>query len=209
MDSFCYDFLIGLDLIKAFQLCQTKNLEIIQKIRGRYYKVDSFQINDTLSINFIELQADLNHLDLEKSQTLKHLIHNFNHAFTKNKFDVEKVVDHEVSLKLTEHKYISRKLYRFNIVDQKEIENQISKLLEAGLIEESTPPFAAPVILVYKKQTDSTRLKNRLYIDYTMLNKVIISENQPFPLIEDLIVKARDSKWFSLLDISSVFWSVP
>ncbi|KAK7584083.1 hypothetical protein V9T40_005046 [Parthenolecanium corni] len=209
LDSFCHDFLIGLDLIKAFQLCQNEDLEILQKVHRRYHKIDSFKVDDNLSLNFLELQADLSHLDLEKSQILENLIHNFNHAFAKNKYDVGTVVDHVASLKLTEHKYIYRKPYRCNIIDQKEIENQISKLIEAGLIEESTSPFAAPVTLAYKKQSDGTRLKNRLCIDYTMLNKIIVPESQPFPLIEDMIVKARDCKWFSVLDINMAFWSIP
>ncbi len=51
--------------------------------------------------------------------------------------------------------------------------------------------------------------KNRLCIDYTALNKLIILENQPFPHIEDLIVKERDYNWYSVLDINSAFWSIP
>jgi len=44
---------------------------------------------------------------------------------------------------------------------------------------------------------------------YTALNKYLVPESQPFPLIEDLIVKARECQWFSVLDINSAFWSIP
>lgn len=51
--------------------------------------------------------------------------------------------------------------------------------------------------------------KDRLCIDYTALNKIVVPESQPFPLIEDLIIRARDCQWFSVLDINMAFWSVP
>ncbi|CAI6362171.1 unnamed protein product [Macrosiphum euphorbiae] len=37
----------------------------------------------------------------------------------------------------------------------------------------------------------------------------IIDITQPFPLIEDIMVKAGDCTWFSAFDINSAFWSIP
>ncbi len=110
---------------------------------------------------------------------------------------------------MIENRFIYRKPYKCNILDQAEIESQINKLLEAGLIEESTSPFAAPVTLVKKKHADGSSKKDRLCIDYSHLNKIVVPESQPYPLIEDLLVKARDCLWFSVLDINSAFWSIP
>ncbi|XP_050523377.1 dynein regulatory complex subunit 7-like [Daktulosphaira vitifoliae] len=112
----------------------------------------------------------------------------------------------EAQIKLTEDKYISKKPYRCSIPDQKEIESQITNLLKAGLIEETNSPFAAPVTLVYKKE-DGCR--SRLCIDFRELNKLVVSEPQPFPRIEDIMVKARECTWFSAFDINSAFWSIP
>ncbi len=42
-----------------------------------------------------------------------------------------------------------------------------------------------------------------LRIDFTGLNKLIVPESRPFPPIEDLIVKTRDRRWLSALDINS------
>lgn len=53
----------------------------------------------------------------------------------------------------------------------KEIEHQISKLLENNLIEESYSPFAAPVTLAFKKE-DGRR--SRLCIDFRKLNKIVV-----------------------------------
>ena len=205
---FNHDFLIGLDLILLYRLNQNHKLEIFQ----------SNSLDETLTmsksstsgiINSLELQADLGHLRSKKRYFLQRLINRFNHAFAKNKFDVGMVNDHEAYVKLSEHKFIYRKPYKCSLVDQKEIESQISALLKAGLIEESTSPFAAPVTLAVKKQGDGSVKKNRLCIDYSALNQIVIPESQPFPLIGDLIAKARDCQWYSVLDINSAFWSVP
>ena len=32
---------------------------------------------------------------------------------------------------------------------------------------------------------------------------------QPFPLIDDIIMKTRNCKYFTTLDINSAFWSIP
>ncbi len=208
-EEFDHKFLIGLDLIKAFYLCQDENLKIFQNFKPKYSKRQLCQLKNPVYVNFLEMLADLNHLDLKKRSQLDCIIREFNAVFARNKFDVGQVTDYQACVKLAEHKYVYRKPYRCNILDQKEIESQISKLLEAGLIEESTSPFAAPVTLAFKKYADGSKKKDRLCIDYSALSKIIIPENQPFPLIEDLIVKARDCRWFSVLDINSAFWSVP
>lgn len=46
-------------------------------------------------------------------------------------------------------------------------------------------------------------------VDYRDLNKAIIPENIPFPLIDDIMVKTRGCLWFSALDINAAFHSIP
>lgn len=82
----------------------------------------------------------------------------------------------------------------------------MAKLLEKNLIEESYSPFAAPVTLAYKRDEGK---KNRLCIDFRDLNKNIVPQAQPFPLIDDLIIKTRNCKYFTTLDINFAFWSIP
>jgi len=46
-------------------------------------------------------------------------------------------------------------------------------------------------------------------IDFRDLNKNIVPQAQPFPLIDDIIIRARNCKYFTTLDINSAFWSIP
>ncbi len=217
-NDFPHEMLIGLDLIKDFKLCQDENLEIFQKNLNKVEKDELKKtdlLNEEFKVNFNEFiktnnfESNLNHLDDKKKFRISFLIDKYKNIFAKDKFDIGSVKGHEACIKLIEHKYVSRKPYRCNLVDQKEIESQVSRLLAAGLIEESTSPFAAPVTLAYKKDEFGNSNKNRLCIDFTELNKLIVPESQPFPLIDDLIVKTRDCIWFSGFDINSAFWSIP
>ncbi len=208
-NNFDHEFLIGLDLISKFRLCQNENLKITQKLYSKGNRRSDLFPCESITVNSVELEADLPHLDSIRLKKVSSAIRDFNRAFAIDKYDVGHVLSPEATVKLTEHKYIYRKPYRCNVIDQEEIESQVNKLLKAGLIEESSSPFAAPVTLAYKRQSDGTTKKNRLCIDYTALNKIIVPESQPFPLTEDLITKARDCNWYSLLDINSAFWSIP
>ncbi|KAL3278506.1 hypothetical protein HHI36_023976 [Cryptolaemus montrouzieri] len=75
---------------------------------------------------------------------------------------------YEARIDLTIDKYCCKRPYRCTINDKKEIEEQISKRLERGLIEESYSPFAAPVTLAFKKYENK---KSRPCIDFRELVK--------------------------------------
>ncbi|XP_018393521.1 PREDICTED: uncharacterized protein LOC108772486 [Cyphomyrmex costatus] len=114
--------------------------------------------------------------------------------------------EYEARIDLIIDQYCSKRPYRCSIEDKMEIEEQITKLLRKNLIEESYSPFAAPVTLAFKKDENK---KSRLCIDFRDLNKNIIPQAQPFPIIDDLIIKTRNCKYFTTLDINSAFWSIP
>jgi len=60
--------------------------------------------------------------------------------------------------------------------------------------------------MVFKKEEGK---RSRFCIDYKELNKIVVSESQPFPRIDDLTLSARNCKFFTKLDINSAFWSIP
>lgn len=211
-DNFSYDILLGLDVIKKFNLIQSDDLKIFQRINNNKVEVitnrtEVFpQLELDRRVNIMEIGERIKHLDKIKLEQLKTLIEENSENFAKDKYDVGKVKNTDAHVKLTENKYISKKPYRCSIPDQNEIENQIGKLLKKGLIEESRSPFGAPVTLAFKKEDGK---RTRLCIDYRDINKILVPESQPFPRIEDIIVKTRNCSWYSVLDISSAFWSIP
>lgn len=210
------DFLIGLDIIKKFKLIQDENLQISQKKEINIEKkintldkneeIKEFKVNFNEHVNGDEFTMDLDHLDKIKKTQIEKLIEKYDTVFAKNKYDVGTVTDYEARIDLLVDKYCSKRPYRCTIEDKKKIENQVAKLLENKLIEESYSPFAAPVTLAFKRDENK---RSRLCIDFRELNKIIIPQAQPFPLIDDLITKTRNCKYFTTLDINSAFWSIP
>lgn len=215
--QFSYDILLGLDAIKKFKLVQNENLDVYQKVgEGRFEKISKIcektvrnkeresNLNDYVQVS--ELGTNLSYLAPENRKKVIALMRTYESVFARDKFDVGLIEKHEAEIRLTEYRYVSKKPYRCSIPDQKEIDTQIGKLLAAGLIEESSSPFGAPVTLAFKKEDDR---KTRLCIDFRELNKLVVPEAQPFPRIEDIMVKAGNCKWFSTFDINSAFWSIP
>lgn len=220
-EDFKYDFLIGLDIIKQFELTQNEKLEVRQKVEEipKQEKVEkkdnpNEETNNTrpCSINFNEhvkesdFKINMGNLDTQQKTEINQLIDKYNSIFARDKYDVGTVREYEARIDLLVDKYCSKRPYRCSIEDKKEIEEQVAKLLGKNLIEESYSPFAAPVTLAFKKEDNK---KTRLCIDFRDLNKIVVPQAQPFPLIEDLTTKTRNSKYFSTLDINSAFWSIP
>ncbi|CAF1493696.1 unnamed protein product [Adineta steineri] len=81
----------------------------------------------------------------------------------------------------------------------------MQEFLTAGLITESHSPYAAPAILV-KKKDDSYRF----VVDYKRLNLVTIKDASPLPNIEDTLRKlGQGYSHFSKLDLKSGFYQIP
>lgn len=74
----------------------------------------------------------------------------------------------------------------------------IAQLLELGLIEESTNPFSAPVLLVEKK--DGTL---RMVVDYRRLNSATVKNSAPLPRVDETLDELAGAKYFTSLDLHS------
>ena len=84
--------------------------------------------------------------------TLDKILADKRRVFASSKFDVGLMKNYEAHISLVVNKFISRKPYKCSYEDEKEIEKQIRELEKSELIEESSSPFASPVLLVFKKE---------------------------------------------------------
>src|SRR6185369_7928272 len=83
------------------------------------------------------------------------------------------------------------------------IEEEIQRMLLEGLIERSTGPWAAPVVLVRKKNG-----KLRFCVDYRELNSITVKDAYPLPRIDDMLDSFGKAQWFTSLDLASGYWQV-
>ena len=219
--DFDNDMILGLDTIKKFGLTHDGNLnikklkenikdnqnkEIIKKEEETEKLIQEYEVNFNEGIDTNRFAIDTEHLDSDQREEITALINKYKQNFAKDKYDVGKVKNHEAFIDLQTEKYCYKRPYRCSTRDRIEIEKQIAELLKHNLIEESYSPFGAPVTLAFKKDEGE---RSRLCIDFTDLNKIIVPQAQPFPLIEDLMTETIDCKYFTTLDINSAFWSIP
>lgn len=83
------------------------------------------------------------------------------------------------------------------------IQTQVDEMLEAGVIEPPTSPWASPVVLIKKKDGSW-----RFCVDYRKLNSITIKDVYPLPRIEDALSRLEGSFLFSIMDMQSGYWQV-
>ncbi|WVZ52451.1 hypothetical protein U9M48_003506 [Paspalum notatum var. saurae] len=84
-------------------------------------------------------------------------------------------------------------------IEQEEVKKNIDELLAKGYIRPSSSPWAFPVFLVEKKDTN----EKRMCVDYRALNEVTIKNKCPLPCIDDLFDQLQGACAFSKIDLRS------
>ncbi|XP_070057068.1 uncharacterized protein [Nicotiana tomentosiformis] len=95
-------------------------------------------------------------------------------------------------------KLISIPPYRMAPAKLKELKVQLKDLLDKRFIRPSVSPWGAPVLFVRKK--DGSLL---MCIGYYQLNKVIIKNKYPLPIIDDLFDQLQGAQCYSKIDLRS------
>lgn len=112
--------------------------------------------------------------------------------------------DHRIPL-LPGSQPINQRGYKVPYVQKTEIERQVKEMLHNGIIQESTSPFAAPIILVKKKDGSW-----RMCIDYRKLNDITVKNKYPIPIIDELLNELRGHhallSWISGQAITKLGW---
>ena len=76
-------------------------------------------------------------------------------------------------------------------------------MLDRGVIQPSSSPWASPVVLGKKKDSSL-----RFCVEYRKLNAVTRKDAYVLPQIDDTLDALVGSKRFSALDLASGYWQV-
>ncbi|GJQ73012.1 hypothetical protein Trydic_g1648 [Trypoxylus dichotomus] len=92
---------------------------------------------------------------------------------------------------------------RLPFVEREIVDKEVSEWIKEGIVETCASEYSSQVVVV--KKEDGTL---RICIDYRKINKKIVKDRYPLPLIEDQIGQLQDARVFSTLDFRNGFFHV-
>ena len=77
-------------------------------------------------------------------------------------------------------------------------------MFQLNVIEPSSSPYSAPIVLARKK--DGT---NRFCIDFRKLNNITVFDAEPMPNPDSIFSKLTGKRYVTKIDLSKGYWQVP
>lgn len=142
-------------------------------------------------------------LPQEKQQSLRALLERYSDNFSSSsKIRQTPIAKHRI---LTHEgtRPLRQSPYRVSSKERESIRLQVKEMLDDDIIQPSRSPWAAPVVLVKKK--DGTL---RFCVDYRRLNSVTKKDVYPLPRIDDALDRLCDAKYFSSMDLKTGYWQI-
>lgn len=99
---------------------------------------------------------------------------------------------------------IKQRFYPISPALQKHVNDELDDMLQRGVVEPSSSPWASPIVMVKKKDGSY-----RFCVDYRKVNSVTQRDAYPLPQVTNTLDKLRDARYLSSLDIKSAYWQVP
>ncbi|GBN65239.1 Retrovirus-related Pol polyprotein from transposon 297 [Araneus ventricosus] len=155
------------------------------------------------SLRLSSILDNLEGLNEEQRTAVRELLQEFQNLFSTNDSDVGRCNMTQHRINTGNHSPVKQYPRRLPLAKKEETERLVKEMVDNGIIEESSGPWASPIVLV-KKKDGSTHF----CIDYRKLNEITIKDSYPLPRIDDILDALNGSQWFSTLDLKSGYWQV-
>jgi hypothetical protein len=95
-------------------------------------------------------------------------------------------------------------IYNLSELELQVLKEYIDEHLSKGFLRPSSSPYGAPVLFFKKSHGRGLRL----CVDYRALNRVIVKNRYPLPLISELLDRLRKAKYFTKIDLRTAYYLI-
>ncbi len=142
----------------------------------------------------------------EQKNELFDLLQSYKDRFAKSYLDLGRAKSVAMKLDTGDHPPIAQRGYRTPYLQRDLVDDTIDKMLAANICKTSRSPWASPIVIVSKKNSDEPRF----CIDYRKLNAILKSKGSwPIPHFDDILANLGNAKVYSALDLRGAYWQVP
>ena len=117
---------------------------------------------------------------------------------------IEFIRGHEHRIDTGDNPPVARPPYRISGGEKKITEDEVRRMLKAGVIVPIQSAWASPVVLVNKRDGSV-----RFCVDYRALNSITKPDLFPLPRIDDCLDVLCGNDTFTTMDACSAYWQVP
>lgn len=115
-----------------------------------------------------------------------------------------KTSDIEMTITMNEDQKVSARPRRLPFPERKIVTEQVDQWIKEGIVEPCSSEYSSPVVVTKKK--DGTP---QICIDYRAINRLIMKDRYPLPLIKDILDRLQDARVYSASDLRNGFFHVP
>lgn len=132
------------------------------------------------------------------------LLQSFKHLFNDDITNLPQtdLVQHTINLK--DCRPIRCQPYKTNPKTREIIDKELKNLLDNNIIRESSSPWAAPIVMVKKKDGSI-----RFCTDFRKLNEVTILDSYSMPRVDTILDSLHGVNFYSSIDVASAFHHIP
>ena len=143
--------------------------------------------------------------EVQQQYRIASLLSNYGDVFSEGDHDqgLTNLVKHSIEIE-PGARPVKQAPRRLGAEREAEVDRQIIKLQDQGVIEPASGAWSSPVVLVKKKDGSW-----RFCVNYRRLNLVTVHDAHPLPRIDESLEALAGSKYFTTLDLMSGYWQVP
>ena len=159
---------------------------------------------ETLQPHLVPLyEASRVNLAAEQQAHLRETLQRFHHVFSRDDNDLGRTGLEKHQIPTGDAKPVRLPPRRAPLHMRETVDQQIQEMLDQGVVEPCSSPWAAPLVIVKKKDGS-----NRICVDYRALNEVTEKDGHPLPRIEDSLDALAGATVFSTLDMTAGYYQV-